>query len=144
MCLGIALLAAVAAVCDVDVKAGASTVASRFPFYLPAGLASLLIVVGAVQAELDGLCIPPIAEALGDLSYALYLSQEFILEAFYKIGRRLNIWHYLSPEAYGLTTYIAAVAVAACFYYYIEKPVLGFLRGIQRNKQHKLQLKQVH
>jgi peptidoglycan/LPS O-acetylase OafA/YrhL len=134
-CLGIAMLVATALVCDVDVKAGASTVASRFPLYLPAGFASALIIVGAVQAEIDGLRLPTLATALGDISYALYLSQEFVLEAFYKAGLKLNIWRYVPPELYGLATYVAAVVAAACFYYYVEKPLLTLLRGSKQRQR---------
>jgi peptidoglycan/LPS O-acetylase OafA/YrhL len=139
MCLGIAMLVAAALVCDVDVKAGASTVASRFPLYLPAGFASALIIIGAVQAEIDGLRLPTVATALGDISYALYLSQEFVLEAFYKAGLKLNIWRYVPPELYGLATYVAAVVAAACFYYYVEKPLLTLLRGSKQRQRRVVQ-----
>jgi peptidoglycan/LPS O-acetylase OafA/YrhL len=125
----VALLAATAFVCDVDVKAGASTVASRFPLYLPAGFASVLIIIGLVQAEQDGISLPRLSEPLGDISYALYLSQEFVLEGFFKAGIRFKIWNYVSAELYGLATYCTAVLAAACFYYYVEKPLLTRLRG---------------
>jgi peptidoglycan/LPS O-acetylase OafA/YrhL len=60
----------------------------------------------------------------GDASYSLYLSHPFTINAVAVVTHRLGL---ASPQLYVLISFVAALAVAAACYVWLEKPVYGWL-----------------
>ena len=75
------------------------------PRYLAAGVPATLIVAGGV---LWGANIPKIATALGDASFALYLSHRFVLRA-----ATLLLLPILPQNLWGAATYVVIVIIGA-------------------------------
>ncbi len=133
LALGLLLFFGVIVICDVFLQYGAhdtsTSMLDRIPLYLPAGLASAVIIVGAVEAERQELIyVPAIFAVLGDISYALYLTHGFVLELYRKATMHFDIKD-TSPEMTLGILFLIAVIVAAVTHYYVEKPLMKRLRN---------------
>ena len=93
------------------------------------GIPSVLIVVGVLSLEKAGkLPAPKSLVWLGDISYTLYLSHAAL--GVYVFGKALvlsGVLNYVSIEVVVLIQLLGCIAIAAGFYYVIERPVTKFL-----------------
>jgi len=99
------------------------------------GMASMMIVVGAVFAERMGLLRTPGALlALGNASYAIYLVHFQVIAVFAGVLRKvgLNLPQWITP----LGIAVAAAAILAGYFYhsFIERPLLTFGRRLTMSR----------
>lgn len=102
------------------------------------GIPSALLLHGLVSLETErgfGPRIPNFAVALGDWSYALYLSHVIVLSA---IGRIYFGQIFDAPEhrwdnaAFLFIATAAAISVSAITYYSIEKPIIAWYQTVRK------------
>ena len=123
--LGLAGIAALAALSGVVLDAG-HVDAQRTTLLVPMGLASLLVVLGSVEAERQGLIrLPAVSGLLGDASYALYLLHLPVIVVGGKLFGRVAPG--TQPEILALALYGLSVGIALLFYRFVEQPMLRAL-----------------
>ncbi len=123
--LGLAGIATLAVLSGAVLDAG-NVDARRGVLLVPMGLASLLVVLGSVEAERQGLIrLPAISGLLGDASYALYLVHVPVIVAGGKLAARVAPG--AQPETLALALYAASVGIALLFYRFAEQPMLRAL-----------------
>lgn len=104
--------------------------------YLAWGLPALLVTVSFIRAPFDRLGLTRILLAIGDASYSIYLTHPtmMILFAF------LIKLHILRLTAYPIIFPLLFVLVSTIFglftHYWIERPVLAWLRGCLKSRGH--------
>ncbi|HSC76343.1 MAG TPA: acyltransferase [Pseudomonadales bacterium] len=92
-----------------------------------------LILVGTASLELQGHIFYPLLQKIGDASYSIYLTHILFLS----IGRK--IWQAYADAAslidnliWWPTLFAVTLAGGMLCYYWIEKPLLGWLRDLTR------------
>jgi len=96
------------------------------------GVASGLIIIGAVSLEHFGIRVPKLLVALGASSYSLYLVHPFVFAAF---GKAWSLMHLSSVPALipGTIGFAAALAVGHGVYLWLERPITEWLKGWSRS-----------
>ena len=123
--LGLAGIAGLA-VLSASVLTAGFVNSARGPLLVPMGLASLLVVLGSVEAERQGLIrLPAVSGVLGDASYALYLVHLPVIVAGGKLAQAVAPG--TQPEILALMLYGSSVGIALLFYRFVEQPMLRAL-----------------
>ncbi|MEO0533094.1 MAG: acyltransferase [Cyanobacteria bacterium P01_A01_bin.123] len=99
-----------------------------WPTLIAYGLPSVLIILGAAVLDLQRpLLVPGVGAALGDVSYALYLSHYAVLSAVGMVLTQMPLG--AGGILLGLSIGIAiAIAVGFWLHYYLEKPMMKWLK----------------
>ena len=94
------------------------------------GGAFALVIAGAVGLERAGwLPVPVLLRRLGDASYTIYLVHIAAIGVALKLAMRFGLPDRIGGEATFLASFVAALALCAAAWRFVERPLLAALRG---------------
>ncbi len=93
--------------------------------------AAMLVGAAALGPQLPRIAPVRFAVALGDASYALYLSHPFVIRPLREVWRRIGGEH-LPDAAFTLACVLMAVALAFALHVYLENPIARWLSAALR------------
>lgn len=94
------------------------------------GLPSVLLVAGVISLEMQGLLrVPAVLVAIGDASYSLYLSHQFVLVVVAKVWLILGLTQLVSAPILVLVSMVVAVVFALLAFRWMEGPMTRWLIG---------------
>ena len=110
-------------------EAAGLTISANFLRY--GAPAAMLVGAAALGPQLPAIAPVRFAVALGDASYALYLSHPFVIRPLREVWRRIGGEH-LPLLAFTATCVLVAIAVAFALHRYLENPIARWLGAALR------------
>lgn len=106
------------------------------------GIPTAIFIFGILYSRIS---VNKLLVFLGDASYSLYLIHGTIIAGLIKVISKLHLANYFANFVGAISIFAATLAIASCFYLFIEKPMLKILNKLllKRNSNEAISVKTI-